>query len=117
MGELDGWAPGYLPSNGIEGDLFRAEWCDRCVRDHSAHLGEVDRPSGRWVCGILTRSLICYPDPGPDEWESRVVDGRYEARCTAFEACWPCKVPGSVAPERRRPRRRQRPGQQSIPLP
>lgn len=117
MGDLEAWTPGYLPSNGTMGDMFRAEWCDRCVRDHSSHIGgECSTPS-RWACSIFTGSLICYPGPGPDEWESRDPGaGRgLDVRCTAFQACWPCKVPGSVAPERRPRRRRQRAGQLAMP--
>lgn len=111
-----GWTPGYLPSNGTDGDYFRAEWCDRCVRDHSAHIGEVTGPAGRWTCSIHSAGLIAYPGPGPEEWERRIVDGRLETRCTAFQACWPCRIPGAVEPPRRRPRPRCLPGQQGLAL-
>lgn len=65
----------YRPSNGTEGDIFRARFCDRCTRDfgrtctiyNAAFWGDIDEPGY------------------PPEW---VVDESNttgeSARCTAF---------------------------------
>ena len=101
---LDLWTPGYLMSNGTEGEMFRADWCYQCAHDHAVHFdpdnaGYPDKPG---VCRILTESLTAYPGPGPDEWESRVVDGQLDKRCTAFQQCVcdiPSAIPGGVPVE------------------
>lgn len=63
----------YRPSNGTEGDYFRCDFCDRCVRD-LADPG----------CGILTRTLLCdvEDDEYPDEW---TYDAAGNPVCTAFD--------------------------------
>ncbi len=68
------WKPNYLPSNGTAGMGFREDWCNRCQADINED------------CQIFTDSLLCYPDPGPDEWEMgfNAASAWMETRCTAF---------------------------------
>lgn len=91
---LDLWVPGFLPSNGTHGGYFRAVNCNKCDRDHVNHgsHGVVD-PG----CLILCDAMTAYPNPGPKEWERRILGDAdqvstwtFEERCTAFEACGPC---------------------------
>lgn len=97
----DMWTPGYRPSNGTDGEYFRARWCGNCSHDHAIHLdpengGYPDHPEG--VCSIFTRSLI-ESSPGPTEWERRTVPSdaatlgyTWDTRCTAFEDCGGCET-------------------------
>lgn len=97
------WRPGWRPSNGTEGDIFRRNWCDQCAHDHAVHLdidnaGFPDHPEG--VCAIFTESLVPKDRTeraGPDEWEDRIVHSdqsrigwTIESRCTQFEKCIGC---------------------------
>ncbi len=61
----------YRPSNGSEGDLFMAHWCERCVKDTPS------KP-----CRILGRTLALGIDDKayPREW----ITDRDGPRCTAF---------------------------------
>lgn len=63
----------YRPSNGTEGDIFRAQFCDRCTRQ--------DEP-----CEILGRTLwLLEDDPNyPTEWVCDVGPWPGNPRCTAF---------------------------------
>lgn len=62
----------YRPSNGTEGDIFKADFCQRCQRDADA-----DAP-----CEILTNSMVFDINDAayPSEW---IKDER-GPRCTAF---------------------------------
>lgn len=62
----------YRPSNGTEGEIFQAEWCERCRRDTPK------RP-----CRILTNAMALWTDDAsyPKEW--RYVGDR--PVCTAFK--------------------------------
>ncbi len=62
----------YRPSNGTEGDCFRAQWCDKCAKDANHD------------CRILARTLAFSEedDRYPKEWVYNDVD---EPCCTAFE--------------------------------
>lgn len=69
----------YKPSNGTEGDIFCAHFCDRCIQDIDDN------------CPILTATLIY--DIGdakyPPEWQYDEVPGKLPmetAKCTAFIA-------------------------------
>ena len=69
----------YRPSNGTEGEIFMAAWCERCKRD------EGFPESG---CQIIADSMaFAVKDPRyPKEWmyDEGDVFGT-TARCTAFE--------------------------------
>lgn len=58
----------YRPANGTDGDFFRAQTCDRCVKDHHWH-GEAE---GGDSCPIIMDALSgehSYPNPsGPPQW-------------------------------------------------
>ena len=56
----------YIPSNGTEGMIFMAEFCDKCYKRHS--------------CTILTKSLI---GQQPKQW---VYDDEDKPTCTSFSA-------------------------------
>lgn len=81
-----GWEPGYLPSNGTEGEIFRRYTCAVCVHDHEWHRhddGLRDEPDE--TCPVMMAALIAYPNPGPEEWQEHYDTG--EKRCTKFEHC------------------------------
>lgn len=63
----------FRPSNGTGGDIFCAEFCDRCEKDRRQ-----DRP-----CKILTRTLIYSVDEPeyPQEW---IYGEDGSPLCTAF---------------------------------
>lgn len=92
------WKP-YRPSNGTEGDIFRASWCDRCERDRlyretggNAPLNE-DGSNG---CSIIARTMgYDLDDPKyPKEWRRREAATEYPGgECTAFE---PERAPGDT---------------------
>lgn len=64
----------YRPSNGTEGELFRAQFCDRCKREKGAYVR----------CSILGDTLFLdVDDPDyPAEW---TFDAEGKPVCTAFE--------------------------------
>ena len=67
----------YRPSNGTEGDMFTARWCEKC----SKH--DFDNDDGP-VCYLLFGMLNYYPDD--NEYPKEIClddDGR--PQCTAFE--------------------------------
>jgi hypothetical protein len=69
----------YRPSNGTEGDIFRARFCDRCTKDNFTD----ENPSGG--CEILMNCL-CYgidDEEYPEEW---VYNSEGSPVCTAFVA-------------------------------
>jgi hypothetical protein len=72
----------YRPSNGTEGAIFMAEFCDRCKREPA--WDDKGNPQGE-PCPILSAAMAHYPGdtdhPSPAEW---IQEGD-EARCTAFE--------------------------------
>jgi hypothetical protein len=61
----------YRPSNGSEGDCFRARYCDRCAKDADED------------CEILSRSL-CF-DIGEADYPTEWIEDEQGPRCTAFE--------------------------------
>lgn len=65
----------YRPSNGTEGEIFQATYCDNCVHD--------DPPTEKY-CQILTDSLgFQEEDPRyPEEWTHNT---RGEPTCTEFD--------------------------------
>lgn len=67
----------YEPSNGTEGDGFRAEWCERCARDNW------NEGTLRGGCAILGASMIFSAGQQgyPKQW---VYGSDGEPRCTAF---------------------------------
>ena len=62
----------YRPSNGTEGDIFQAHWCENCRRESEAH-----------PCKILTSTMAFnIGDPEyPKEW---IYSDSGEPTCTAF---------------------------------
>lgn len=87
-------SPGFLPSNGTHGDIFRHNWCDACTRDHENHGPHGVTGPG---CQILCAGMTAYPGPGPKEWERRIhgdihdpATWEFEERCTSFEECTGC---------------------------
>jgi len=87
----------YQPSNGSEGMMFMAEFCDRCKRDRDFQLYLVGKGPMAEGCEISARALIYrVEDPEyPKEWVwdpdvmkregALVIGGAEGARCTAFE--------------------------------
>lgn len=74
------WKP-YRPSNGTEGDVFRADWCDKCERDRE------NRETGAGGCPIIVYTMAYeLTDPKyPKEWRRRADATEYPgAECTAF---------------------------------
>jgi len=69
----------YLPSNGLEGELFYEAWCSDCARD-AAHRADPALGDG---CPILAASMAyAFADKGyPIAWQYG-LDG--QPRCTAF---------------------------------
>lgn len=61
----------YRPSNGTEGEMFRAHFCEKCVKD---------TPSV--PCGILSLTLWLQIDEKgyPKQW----IEDEDGPRCTAF---------------------------------
>ena len=74
----------YRPSNGTEGRMFEAYFCQRCIHDHQAHLGNY-----AGGCPILARALVfrVYDPEYPKEWvydpDSEDVELQ-RGLCTAF---------------------------------
>lgn len=77
----------YRPSNGTEGEIFEAAWCDHCRRDAAFRRfydsnGAVggDQPDG---CAILcsAHAFDIGDDGYPSEW---VYGPDGQPRCTAF---------------------------------
>lgn len=70
----------YRPSNGIEGEIFMAHFCDRCSKD-----GYTDE-TPELGCQILAATMAYeLGDPRyPKEWIQDGDDIR-TSRCTAFE--------------------------------
>lgn len=66
----------YRPSNGSEGEVFQAKWCDHCLND------DVENED---YCEILNNSLIfgAQDDGYPDEW---IIGKDGHPKCTAFES-------------------------------
>lgn len=49
----------YTPSNGTEGTLFFAAWCEQCARDRSMREGEsVDECDDDELCPIIARAYL-----------------------------------------------------------
>lgn len=66
----------YKPSNGTEGEIFQAHWCDNCKHD------DFDDQTCTGGCSILSKTMLYdVDDPDyPSEWQ--VIDGKPE--CKAF---------------------------------
>lgn len=86
---------GYRPSNGTAGDFFRAQTCDRCVRDHDWH-GDPDY--GGESCPIIMDALIgehAYPnEDGPPQWHHDYDTGR--SWCDEFAGPCDCDWEGGA---------------------
>ena len=63
----------YRPSNGSEGEMFMAAFCDRC----KLNADELDG------CNILSDSF-CYDVGDPEYPKEWTHDGRGRPTCTAF---------------------------------
>ena len=63
----------YRPSNGTEGEMFMAEFCERCM-----HEGDDEK-----CCDILMRSM-CYSKDDPEYPEEWRFDATGNPTCTAF---------------------------------
>ncbi len=63
----------YRPSNGTEGDCFRAQWCDKCAKDANHD------------CRILARTMAysVTDKEYPSEW---IYDAEDNPICTAFSS-------------------------------
>jgi hypothetical protein len=68
----------YRPSNGTEGDMFQALWCEQCKRDADFKDGEGEG------CQIIAMTMcVDVDDPEyPKEWTH---DSEGQPCCTAFE--------------------------------
>lgn len=77
-------------SNGTEGYAWMANWCDRCDKDHQAHVGEHENG-----CEIIARSMLAEPDELIPEWvETWDGTGPFppgdNVHCLAFAPCQGC---------------------------
>lgn len=97
---------GVRPSNGTEGDIQRADTCDRCVIDHAYgwHDGREDGPS----CPIIIDALVgehSYPsEDGPPQW-GQTPDGEFV--CANFIGPCACESQSPLAVIARTERRRE----------
>lgn len=66
----------YRPSNGTEGMMFMARYCEQCVKDSRGYA-----PDG---CEIILLSMVCDTDD-PDYPEEWVIGKDGQPTCTAFE--------------------------------
>jgi len=72
------WKPGWRPSNGTEGRLFMANWCDFCIHDRKARTEPFEGG-----CELILRSL---QGERIEEWlDAQTPQGWFVQRCTAFE--------------------------------
>lgn len=73
-------------SNGTEGFAWMANWCDRCERDHQAHIDHHEDG-----CKIFLRSLTLERDEIIPEW---IEQDRYalgdNVHCVEFRPCGEC---------------------------
>ena len=70
--------PGYLPSNGTEGDMFMGAFCHRCTKD------SIGTNEEGVYCFILSGALCGEPQ---DAWVHDPSTGYPgNARCLEFEA-------------------------------
>ena len=83
----DGWTL-YRPSNGTEGEIFSATFCDRCRQPSEVAYRELgddapSNPDGTIGCPILAASMAFVQDEPeyPKEW---IWDDRMHSKCTAF---------------------------------
>jgi hypothetical protein len=84
-----GWVPGYLPSNGTEGDLFNIgpAGCHSCSVDHDEGWHEGDGRDNAESCPIMMAALL--GEAAPTEWEAQRDGLAIKAtRCTAWRG--PC---------------------------
>lgn len=67
----------YQPSGGLEGAVFMARFCDRCIHDEPFQNGTGDS------CPIAANTMVHDEDDAeyPVEWRQ---DGPEGPRCTAF---------------------------------
>lgn len=74
----------YRPSNGTEGMMFTARFCDRCKRDEPARRDDFENG-----CPIYAATMAYELDDAkyPREWIVNAIGDPYDAtaRCTAFE--------------------------------
>lgn len=68
----------YRPSNGTEGEYFKAKFCDRCEHDDPHNF----REQGEKLCGIHTRALI--HDTAEPEYPIEWVYQDERPTCTVF---------------------------------
>lgn len=82
----------YRPSNGSEGDWFRGQFCDRCVRDRDWRESETN------PCEILNATLcLSTDDPHyPSEWR---YDENDDPVCMAFDRDPSVPNPEPLTPE------------------
>lgn len=82
----------YRPSNGTEGDMFQARWCDRCTRDAAFRQAwDMDETPADDGCEILANTM-CFATDDPEyprEWQ---YSTKGQPLCTAFE---PAKATGA----------------------
>lgn len=69
----------YRPSSGTEGEIFAANWCDKCRRERAYRLD----PEEADGCAILTATFVFDVDHEdyPKEW----IDGPDGPCCTAYQ--------------------------------
>lgn len=97
---------GVRPSNGTEGDIQRADTCDRCVIDHAYgwHGDAEEGPS----CPIILDALVgehSYPnEEGPPQWGQKPTG---EFVCSNFIGPCACETETPLAVIARHERRRE----------
>lgn len=75
-------------SNGTEHRAWSALWCDRCVNDHPAHVGDYEDG-----CALILDSMTC-KNGEVDGWHLDADKFGFTfppaVRCDKFAACGPC---------------------------
>lgn len=83
---------GNRPSNGTEGDIMRAQLCDRCTVDHDGGWHTPPDYEGPESCPIIIDSIVgehSYPnEQGPPQWGYDPDTGEWV--CTEFTGPCPC---------------------------
>lgn len=80
-------------SNGTEGYAWMAEWCDRCDKDHQAHIDHHED-----ACPIIARSFLLEADETIPEWvdnsETEGFTFPPAVHCLSFAPCQQCEPGG-----------------------
>jgi len=66
----------YRPSNGTDGEIFYANWCEGCAKDAKY------RETGKGGCQIIVGAMLY--DIGDPDYPPEWIQDEHGPRCTAF---------------------------------